>query len=132
MTHCFGTQYYVLPKVPVPKPAPKGDYGKISLKAVLSIFNESYIGEKIVQRSLEPKTFEEMNLNYGYMVYETIIPKNISDPAVLRVRDLRDRAIVYVNHVSIYYTYIFVLVKEQTDEVTNCKQFYYDDINLRF
>ena len=80
----------------MPKPTPKGNYGKVHLTAVLSLFNDSYIEDKTTHTSTTPKTFEEMNVKYGYMMYETILPSNISDPAVLYVPNLRDRAIVYV------------------------------------
>lgn len=55
-----------------------------------------------VVTSQKPKTFEEMNISYGYVLYETIIPANIVDPSILYAYNLRDRACVYVNKVRFY------------------------------
>ena len=83
----------------VPESKPKGNYGKVPMKATRSIFDDSFSTE-VKTKSQFPKTFESLNVNYGYVLYETTIPDDISDPAVLYISDLRDRAIVAVDHVS--------------------------------
>jgi hypothetical protein len=89
-----------LPNIPVPGPAKKGNYGKVRLEAALSMFNTSYIEDKVVFVSEKPKTFEQMSVYDGYTLYETTIPDNIPDPVILHAPGIRDRAIVYVDHVS--------------------------------
>lgn len=88
-----------MPKIPVPEPTPKGAYGTVTLSPVLSLFNDSVIPNVIKQYSDEPKTFEQLNIAYGYVLYETVFPSNVPDPALLYVNDLRDRAVVYVDEV---------------------------------
>jgi hypothetical protein len=75
------------------------------MKAVLSLFNTFYFKDKIITTSYKPKTFEKMKFYGAYVLYETKIPKNLSDPAVLYVPDPRDRVLVYVKNVSIPLTY---------------------------
>lgn len=92
-------QYYPLPKIPPPQPAPKGKYGVVTLKPLFSLFNYSHIPDSIIETSTNPKTFEEMNVKYGYVLYQTTIPSDIADPSILCVLGLRDRATVYVDKV---------------------------------
>ena len=94
-------QYVALPNISVPEIQPKGNYGAVKLQAVCSVFDCPWINEKLVWRSDEPKTFEFLNKAFGYVLYKTTIPNNMSDPAVLRVSSLRDRATVYVDEVSL-------------------------------
>jgi len=44
-----------------------------------------------------PKTFEELGLREGFVLYSTIIKELHTDPVVLSVPDLRDRAQVFVD-----------------------------------
>lgn len=83
----------------VPKPSPKGNYGRVQLKAVCSIFNNSNF--KVIEKSIFPRTFEALNVKYGYVLYETTISDNVSDPTIFYLADLRDRATVLVDWVSI-------------------------------
>ncbi len=61
----------------VPKRRPKGKYGEITLQPLLSIFDYGLIPEAETHISESPKTFEELNLNYGYVLYETEIDGNV-------------------------------------------------------
>ena len=56
------------------------------------------LGEPI--QSDYPLTFEEADFDYGFMVYSTNLTFRPTDPAVLSVPDLRDRAQVFVDKVS--------------------------------
>jgi hypothetical protein len=70
------------------------------MEAVCSIFDDSCT--EVLRRSQDPKTFEFLNVKYGYVLYETTIPtEDISDPAILYVSDLHGRAVVYVDEVRI-------------------------------
>lgn len=42
-------------------------------------------------------TFEELDQNSGFILYETKLPRTNRDPALLKLADLRDRAYIYVN-----------------------------------
>lgn len=80
--------------------APKGNYGTVQMRFVASIFS-------IQNTTLAPlwgngttsshtKTFEEVDQNTGFVLYETIIPRRVADPVRLQVFGLRDRATVFV------------------------------------
>lgn len=42
-------------------------------------------------------TFEELNQNSGFVLYETALPTLTRDPSRLEVNNLRDRALVYID-----------------------------------
>lgn len=69
------------------------------MKVVCSIFNDSNF--KATKNADYPQSFEQLNVYYGYVLYETTIPDNISGPTELHVEKLHDRAIVLVDRVSI-------------------------------
>jgi len=85
-----------------PTPAPKGAYGKFTLKPLVSIF------EKVAQRikpviSDRPLSFEDMDINTGFVLYETILTneqKNVTNPVNLTLTTVRDRAIIYLDMVE--------------------------------
>lgn len=91
------SKYYPLPEISPPKPAPKGKYGTIVLHPLFSLFNHTNLPDAKVVVSKKTKTFEEMHIKYGYVLYETTIPYDIADPSILYVCCLRDRATVYIN-----------------------------------
>jgi beta-galactosidase len=86
-----------------PTPAPKGAYGKFTLKPLVSIF------EKVAQRikpviSHRPLSFEDMDINTGFVLYETILTneqKNVTNPVNLTLTTVRDRAIIYLDMVQV-------------------------------
>ncbi|XP_050429419.1 beta-galactosidase-like [Adelges cooleyi] len=86
-----------------PVPVSKGNYGKFMLKPVASFF------DKVTQRmkpvvSDVPLTFEDMDINTGFVMYETTLTeeqKNISRPAILSINSIRDRAIIYLDNVNV-------------------------------
>lgn len=88
----------------MPKPTPKGNYGLVTLKPVLSLFNYSQIPDRKEKFSEKPLTFEQMEVYYGYILYETKLPEELGDPTLLYIYDLRDRAIVFIDEVSIFFT----------------------------
>lgn len=96
----ISAQYHRLPNISVPLPQFKGNYGSVKLEAVCSAFNYSNIKDKVIWKSAEPKTFEFLNTPYGYVLYQTVIPSEARDPALLHISDFRDRAIVYLDEVS--------------------------------
>ncbi len=47
--------------------------------------------------STKAKSFEALNQNSGFVLYETDLPVVIRDPSLLKVEGLGDRAYIYVN-----------------------------------
>jgi len=92
-----------------PDPAPKGAYGKFYLTPLVSIF------EKIAQRikpviSDVPLSFEDMDINTGFVMYETTLTdeqKNVTNPVNLTLNTVRDRAIIYLDQVELHCNYYF-------------------------
>lgn len=85
----------------MPEPAPKGEYGTVRLSPTLSLFDSSRIPNTItVVNGTAPKSFEQLSVPHGYVLYETFVPEDIPDPAVLYVAHVRDRIIVYVDEVN--------------------------------
>lgn len=88
-----------------PVSAPKGNYGKFILQPLASFF------EKVTQRikpveSDVPLSFESMDINSGFVMYETILrddQKSVGSPVNLTIRTIRDQATVYLDHVIYIY-----------------------------
>ena len=78
-----------LPSVPPVKPTIA--IPQIELKNVASLDDLKLAGKS----SQAPLTFEDMKLDYGFMLYRTTIPGGKS--GILKVKDLRDFAVVMIN-----------------------------------
>ena len=74
---------------------------------VMNIFDFAGNFSRVVEAPV-PLTFEKMSHPYGFLLYSTEVHFQPSDPAVLRVEGLNDRAIVFVNKV-----YAGILSREQ-------------------
>lgn len=86
----------IIPETPAPRPTVK--LNDICLKPKLSILSPK--GREslatIYGTSFDkPPTFESLNQNSGFLLYETQLPKFTRDPSQLVVMGLRDRALVY-------------------------------------
>lgn len=72
----------------------------INLKAVGSILSpegRNILGTRpFMSNSL--LTFEELNQNSGFVLYESLLPVLTRDPSNLIVTSLRDRALVYIDY----------------------------------
>lgn len=81
---------------------PKKAYGSVKLSAVVSIFNapDIYDDEPVYEKI--PQSFETLEIYSGYVLYETYIPKKFPDFASLSNLKIRDRAIVYLDEVSVH------------------------------
>lgn len=93
-------QYFVPPNIPVPKPAPKGNYGVFTLRPIQSLFNSTSPIHLTSRQEKSTKSFEELGQCGGYVLYETVVPANVKDGALLDICSMHDRANVYLNHVS--------------------------------
>lgn len=93
------SKYFPLPNVPVPEPLPKVKLPSINLKPQSIMLDSS--GRRhlanFTRKAEQPMTFEELDQNSGFILYETKLPRTNRDPALLKLADLRDRAYIYVN-----------------------------------
>ena len=91
-------EYLPDPGIPVPKTASKASYGRVDMRCFLmDIFEFVDRFSTDPKTHSRPQTFEAMSQASGFLMYETTVPVQPSDPAVLQVNGLKDRAIVYVN-----------------------------------
>lgn len=96
------SKYVNLPdNIPFPLPiSPKANYGTVQLHYLSNIFHIR--GTKLAPlwgTATSPKTFEELDQNTGFVLYETIISKRMPDPVILSLFGLRDRANIYINEI---------------------------------
>lgn len=93
------SKYFPLPNVPVPDRVPKIKLPNINLKpqSVLLDSNGRRLLASFTKKAELPQTFETLDQNSGFVLYETFLPKTNRDPALLTITSLRDRAYVYVN-----------------------------------
>lgn len=79
--------------------------GSVKLRPIgliLSNANRRLLGTASVN-SRHPLSFEALNQNSGFVLYETVIPKVKRDPSLLTVNKLCDRAIILVDWVRIFF-----------------------------
>lgn len=93
-------QYVSLPNITIPTREAKMNLGKYDLRPVTTILSK--LGRKAVTttelaESLLPLSFESINQNSGFVLYETKLPIIKRDPSLLTVNGLHDRALVYVD-----------------------------------
>lgn len=93
------SKYFPLPNVPVPNSVLKVKLPNVFLKP-LSVLLDS-VGRRhlasFIKESVNPMSFEALNQNSGFILYETLLPRVTRDPVLLKLADLRDRAYVYVD-----------------------------------
>lgn len=93
-------EYLPLPDIPLPLALPKMGLGSVTLQPVerlLSNRGRAALGTYVRQAN-QPMSFEALDQYSGFVLYETKLPKLTSDPSLLIVNGLRDRANVYVDH----------------------------------
>ncbi len=96
-------KYTQLPDIPIPKPAPKMEIPPFSMRSVGTLFDlldNGLLEDPIV--SLYPQSFEELEQRHGFVLYSTNIDFNTSDPAILEIKGLADRAQVFVDLVKVF------------------------------
>lgn len=92
-------EYIPLPAIQVPDRAPKMKHEPVLMTAVESIFSDTsrnLLGKPSI-RTDKLLTFEELDQNSGFVLYETTLPKFTRDPSLLTINGLRDRAQIYVD-----------------------------------
>ncbi|CAG2169545.1 unnamed protein product [Oppiella nova] len=88
-------KYLPLPNVTLPVPSPKMETKPIVMKPILSIYD--IISSLTPIESVYPLSFEKLRIKDGFILYSTNITFNPSNPAVLAINELKDRAQVFVN-----------------------------------
>lgn len=78
-----------------------GDYGEMKLKRAATIFSTK-IREKMgkFSQDSQPQSFEALNQNFGYLLYETFLPQNeVADESqhYLQIEKVHDLAHIYVD-----------------------------------
>lgn len=78
----------------------KAAYGVYYLQPLVSIFET--VTHRIEPVSSDnPLTFEVMDINTGFVMYETmLLNNNFQNPVNLTVNSVRDRAIIYLDQVK--------------------------------
>ena len=73
----------------------------IVMKPILNIYD--IISSLTRIESVYPMSFEELRIKSGFILYSTNITFKPSDPAVLSIDELKDRAQVFVDQVYNYF-----------------------------
>ncbi|XP_061579637.1 beta-galactosidase-1-like protein [Cololabis saira] len=96
------SQFGKVPSGPMPPATPKFAYGFVTLKKVGNVSSLlDVISPLGPVKSEYPLTFEEVKQYYGYMLYRTTLPQDLSEPTPLisPLNGVHDRAYVSVNGV---------------------------------
>ncbi|XP_071517532.1 beta-galactosidase-like [Panulirus ornatus] len=88
-------KYLPLPSGDVPPASPKYSYGRAHLAPLGSVFQMSPLLQSVTQKW--PITFEQLLMPNGLVLYETVLPFRIADPARMSISDVHDRGYVFVD-----------------------------------
>ncbi|KAK8814318.1 hypothetical protein WA158_008180 [Blastocystis sp. Blastoise] len=69
-------------------------YGKVEFSESISLWDALEVLDKEPTKSENTLSFETLDVDYGYVLYETVLPSSGS----LTIKTLRDRAHIYVGH----------------------------------
>ncbi|MFF6772303.1 beta-galactosidase family protein [Streptomyces sp. NPDC012637] len=87
-------KYAPVPDEPVPAPGPKLAVPAVRLTESAALLDHA-AGLAPGTESLRPLTMEELEQDFGFVLYETVLP--VVGPALLEVERVRDRAQVFVD-----------------------------------
>ncbi|PAV31145.1 beta-galactosidase [Virgibacillus profundi] len=79
----------------LPEPIPKKNYGEVSLKQSVNLFDALEQISAPVQKA-NPETMEKLGQDYGFVLYRTFL-KGPHAEAALTIQEVRDRALIFVN-----------------------------------
>ena len=97
--------------MPLPVVKPKMELPAIPMNFVSTLFDQ--IDPKNAIYSPNPLTFERLKQRNGYILYSTNITIHPSDPALLTINGLADRAFIFVDSVNfekIFFEDIILLI----------------------
>lgn len=90
-----------IPPVSSTDPSPKGCYPSFKVQIANNIFTttarNALKSHNSIHGSTKLLTFEELDQNSGFVLYETDLPKFTRDPSNIYINKLRDRAQVYID-----------------------------------
>lgn len=92
-------EYLPLPDMTLPVVQPKSDFGQVAMRPIadlLSTCGRAALGNKLEQTDM-PMSFEALNQNSGFVLYETRLPALSINTLLLVVNDIHDRAQVLVD-----------------------------------
>jgi len=104
------SKYRPVPSVPphFVNTTEKGQYGPVIMRFVGSFFDLKPAILKKYGHHKHPLSFEKVNQNTGFMLYETTIPGLFRDPAILKIPGLADRAQIFLD-----YRFVGLLSREE-------------------
>ena len=86
--------------MPLPVVKPKMEVPSIPMKYVASFFDQVHWNKAF--HSVYPLTFEKLKQRNGFVLYSTNITTHPSDPALLTINGLADRAHIFVDRVYLF------------------------------
>ena len=82
-------KYLPIPNIQVETTVPKGDYGQVDMSHAIDVFSlkNTPILNKLNKMEISnyPMTFEQLDQENGFMLYEHVIRNNYRDPSELLV-----------------------------------------------
>lgn len=94
-------EFFPLPNVSIPPKPRKALHPPIKMRPITTLF--SPLSRRILSgktmTSRKPCTFEQLQQNVGYVLYEKTIPKSVGISSTLSIPEFRDRAYIYADNV---------------------------------
>ncbi|XP_054271628.1 beta-galactosidase-like isoform X2 [Macrosteles quadrilineatus] len=87
------SEFVTVPGIPVEN-SKKFSYSGLVLDPRVSLFDSPGV---VYPETTYPKTFEELGLYTGFLLYETRLPETFSSQGLLTAKHLHDRALVYID-----------------------------------
>ena len=82
-------KYFPLLNIRVNQTVPKGDYGSVDMTHVIDVFSlkNTHLLKQLNRMNISnfPMTFEQLDQENGFVLYEHVISHTYRDPSVLRV-----------------------------------------------
>ncbi|WP_411111113.1 beta-galactosidase [Streptomyces sp. c-19] len=88
-------KYAPVPSEPVPAPGPKLALPAVALTESAALLPHAAVLAPTAVESRRPLTMEELEQDFGFVLYETALP--VRGPALLEIEHVRDRAQVFVD-----------------------------------
>jgi len=111
-------KYHELPDLPAPTNSSKAAYGAVVLTPVSNVLSAAISSASASASapdtrytatvSTEPMSFEALNYTNGLVLYAVTVPYDTTDPALLSITAVHDRAYVYLDQ-----TFVGILDREQ-------------------
>ncbi|XP_033107265.1 beta-galactosidase-like [Anneissia japonica] len=95
-------KYAKVPSIPVPPATPKLAYGKSTMTKVGSLYDVlNKLAPDDPIRTNYPITMEAMQQSFGFIMYRTKIPINVTKATLLDIPGIRDRGYIIINQVPV-------------------------------